>query len=456
MKKFIAVILFVLIFSPLFADTHTAASCSRADVGTAITAASSGDTVSVPAGSATWDTNLVITKGLYIIGAGIGSTNITSNYTGSGDRLNTSGFIISYEPATPALNEPFRLSGFTFNCAAKCYGIFLHISGATPITQVRVDHNRVYNVSTTGDGPRHTIALHGAIWGVADNNIFDSGYQSVDGYDPEWSVRNFYFGTADMWYFEDNTFIGGGSGLCIIRSADSARWCSRYNIYDATSCTGGLYPWHDAHGNQPSACNSVMGVEIYNNTLTIGSYGVDIFQQRGGKSLCYNNTVNGASAVDTEVEEEYLDSLNPPANSPNGQPQHISDSYFWNNLLNGTGNSIAVVVSGSPLYYSDLGRYVPLVNVDYWYQYATFNGSQGVGVGLLSARPSSGLTIGVGYWATDTSTLYRATGATTWETYYTPYTYPHPLRGEGENYPKATVGAGAKIVIEAGGKLVIK
>ena len=33
----------------------------------------------------------------------------------------------------------------------------------------------------------------------------------------------------------------------------------------------------------------------------------------------------------------------------------------------------------------------------------------------------------MGYWATDTQTLYRATGATTWEIFYTPYTYPHPL-----------------------------
>jgi hypothetical protein len=63
----------------------------------------------------------------------------------------------------------------------------------------------------------------------------------------------------------------------------------------------------------------------------------------------------------------------------------------------------------------------------YDYVSSGFDGTSGVGVGLLAARPTSGLVAGVGYWATDTRTLYVATGATTWTTYYTPYTYPHPL-----------------------------
>ena len=40
-------------------------------------------------------------------------------------------------------------------------------------------------------------------------------------------------------------------------------------------------------------------------------------------------------------------------------------------------------------------------NRDYFKEVASFDGSSGVGVGLLSARPASGSTVGVGYWATD-------------------------------------------------------
>lgn len=59
---------------------------------------------------------------------------------------------------------------------------------------------------------------------------------------------------------------------------------------------------------------------------------------------------------------------------------------------------------------------------------ASFTGTAGVGSGLLSARPSTCTPL-VGYWATDTSTLYQCSSTNSWTTYYTPYTYPHPLQG---------------------------
>jgi hypothetical protein len=79
-------------------------------------------------------------------------------------------------------------------------------------------------------------------------------------------------------------------------------------------------------------------------------------------------------------------------------------------------------------------------NRDYYAYNASFNGTSGVGSGLLSARPAT-CTPGVGYWATDQGEwnsnhggpdgqLYRCTATNTWTLYYTPYIYPHPLRGE--------------------------
>jgi hypothetical protein len=51
------------------AATINASSCSYEDIQAAITNAQSGDTVLVPAGNCTWNNQLVITKGIYLIGS---------------------------------------------------------------------------------------------------------------------------------------------------------------------------------------------------------------------------------------------------------------------------------------------------------------------------------------------------------------------------------------------------
>jgi len=157
-----------------------------------------------------------------------------------------------------------------------------------------------------------------------------------------------------------------------------------------------------------------------------------MFDQRGGKSLVYNNTVTrtGTGGATLRVKEEWQDSTCPPAvNAINGQPQHASDSYYWGNRKWGIQFDPALSPELGAVC-STCGLVVPTENVHVWMEKSSFNGSVGIGVGLLSARPSSGLTAGVGYWATDTQTLYRATNSTTWETYYVPYAYPHPHRSD--------------------------
>jgi hypothetical protein len=79
------------------AATVSAATCARADVATAITNAADGDTVRIPAGSCSWGSGISTSKGITILGAGQGSTIITSG---------------GFDMSTPS-GKSFRISGFT-------------------------------------------------------------------------------------------------------------------------------------------------------------------------------------------------------------------------------------------------------------------------------------------------------------------------------------------------------
>jgi PKD repeat protein len=398
--------------------TITAASPSYADVKAAVDSAVSGDTVIVPAGSATWNSQLVITKGIYLIGAGMANTVIASNYSVSSyNYLWDNSFLITYLPANPSLNEPFRISGLTIDCASQCFGIMLHNTTITPINKVRVDHTKILNPRD-----KRPACIQGAIYGVADNNEWHGFYMEHFHPDAAWKTLTFDFGTADNFYLEDNLFVGSGD-VMTPASAAGTRWCYRYNTFDGSAMTNNLMPHFDAHGN--AAWSGVMGVEIYGNTTILPSgRGTIYFDQRGGKALVYNNNVTGQSATG-QFREEYLDSLYSPATGPGGQPQHISDSYWWNNRLN-SSTKITTRVTQTLDYGGTIGI-VPRENVHFWQEQGSFDGTVGIGVGPRSARPVT-CTKGVGYWATDEGRLYRATATNTWTLYYTPYTYPHPLR----------------------------
>src|SRR5262245_41144261 len=80
------ILLSALTASP-YAATLTAANCSLSAVQSAISSAVSGDTVIVPAGSASWTAQLTISKGIKLQGAGVGNTVITSNCCGARNGL---------------------------------------------------------------------------------------------------------------------------------------------------------------------------------------------------------------------------------------------------------------------------------------------------------------------------------------------------------------------------------
>jgi hypothetical protein len=398
---------------------YTAASVAYADVADAYALCSEGDTLSIPAGNGTWGSQLAITVGITIAGAGIGITNITSTYAG-GAGINDGNFLIWYAPATPANNAAFVIKDISFNMDSKCE--FLKItSNAAPITKVRIHHNEILNTIT------YTQFNRGNVYGVTDHNVCTGGCFRFFSLDANWTNLPFYFGDENNYFVEDNT-IDIPNFAIIGYGERGARYCIRHNTVTNSLGKSTVTGW-DLHGNLSTTGLAGMGIEVYENVINVGGGASFIFSDfRGGKGMFWNNTVTCNGSGTARIREEHDDADNLPAEHViTGQPQHPSDTWFWGNAK---ADTTQIPMSVTQTFdYGGAEGLVPQEEREFRQENRAFDGSAGIGIGLLAARPSSGLTVGVGYWATDTHRLYRATSATEWEIYYMPYTYPHPLQG---------------------------
>jgi hypothetical protein len=415
--------------------THVAASASYADVNTAYGLCSAGDTLSIPAGSATWATKLSITKGLYVIGAGVGSTVIT-NGIGSGAML-------SYDPSNYDLNTPFRLNGIEFD-ANGARIIDLGSGKTAPYTlqtAVRIDHNKFKNSGASTKG--QAIWNYGSCYGVVDNNEFiQMGYPVAYSYgisgDGWWSnspQNLFSHGSAYYLYFEDNTFnlvAYGGGDNALTDGEYAARYCFRYNSIINTVASYSLF---DQHGEQ-SGMPSCFGAELYGNNVSHGAYQMTFFKQRGGQSLVFLNNATTTGSPENNAYTGGLDIC--PANYANLKNTH--NSYWWGSRKNLTGTLWSASCNGGLDCNGLTG--IPTLGRDVFSDGST----PGVSSGPLGSIPGT-CSVGQGYWATDqsvsdltgmvgvnpatkiTGVLYRCLSTNVWTAYYSPYTYPHPLRG---------------------------
>jgi PKD repeat protein len=429
------------------ADVIQAASPSYADVSAAIANAHLGDTVLVPAGTATWTQGLVITKTIRLIGAGSDKTIIKRSF--AGDKLT---YLIRYIPdeESRAADGFFRLSGFTFDLTGQlgsCLEISNRSEGFYPVSQNRIDHCRFLNVNQAA----RALQISGMVWGVFDNNFVTGGTGGASVYgsnETSWTHYTVHPGGADNWYWEDNTITIRGNNLAF-GSGAGGRYCARYNTVDVTQYVDYAVNAFDAHGNGYYGGNlSTMILEFYNNTYIANGKGVILGDLRGGQGFIFNNVImSDQSASGPSIREESMDTVCPPArNVMDGTPQHVHDSYVFNNRRVYAGTTYALSQEWAPNGTVDYSkgqiepatgnfyppaapyRIVPSVDLDFWVEKGTFNGSTGVGIGPLSARPASCSKNGVGYWAMDTNTLYRWTATEGWQEYYKPYAYPHPLR----------------------------
>jgi hypothetical protein len=298
--------------------TFSAVSPGRTDVTDCITAAVDGDTINIPAGTATWSSAVTITnKAVSLIGAGIGQTIIDVQdtvfpcgihwITHSNSGLSPDGFT--------------RLGQMTIKSTAGCVTTsssqaMIGILGFSH--NVRLDHLEMF---TTGNV--QLISIGDDVRGVGDHNTFSLPLGTLTRGDivgtlanrhltavnhDKWGNIGIYgdnswgtdssFGTADAWYWEDNTFdnalmqANGTGGSFATDDSHGARVVYRFNTWHNTGPqTHGTESNGRARGNRHAEeYRNVINWDMPSSTAYPA-----VFAHRGGTYRHFDNAATVTS-----------------------------------------------------------------------------------------------------------------------------------------------------------------
>jgi hypothetical protein len=407
-----------------------------------------GGMLRLPPGEATWNSTLNITKSIKIIGAGTG-------YPDSGDdatiiKYSGSEYPIKIQPSDPGSEPLVEITGITFDGqSGNRYGLYIvNTSEPSGYHNFRIHHNAFKNFGTSVEVA--AIRTYGYVYGLADNNYFynnnldfnfsGTNYAAWAVWIKDSGVDTLEFSTLglggdDFFFAEDN--ISENVIHRIITSGTGSRWVYRHNSITFSACQ----QIADMHGDSSNA--GVIAAEFYENdhidSTPIGW--LHTFAYRGGTAIIFNNNVVFTSnRAYIHIEEENNDYEPPKAcnylmgDETNGYfNMKIHNGYLWNNLNNGT-QRIWIQHRGAtgtnfPTDIDPSGCLTPAV--DYWSDTKDDSASeQDLFTFTKAASAPEICTVGDVFWNTSTSKLYKCNTTNTWTEIYTPYTYPHPLRGE--------------------------
>ncbi len=338
----------VALASAMHVDTAaaaiSAASVERDDVAAAIASAIDGDTVLIPAGSATWSSSVRIEgKAITVQGAGIGQTIIRNTQT-----LRNSGQGVAFDIVC-SRNGLLRVSGIEFDGSYTANILYLRGDLWAPF---RVDRCRFANVGV------RAVEVQGLLAGLVDNCVFVDCFKTVDVYggahaDTSWQL-SLTLGSTNTVVVEDCTFLyvkwylqSTGATSSRGQGARSVlRFSTWRNEYDM-----GFSPIIDAHGNQlpvigqtleepPGGTGNHRGsrqFEMYGNqfwTATFPGKSYRLTDLRGGTCLVFSNTFLGTGMTkDFHVrEEDGPGSFDYLSKYPGYDPHML---HLWANTSNG-------------------------------------------------------------------------------------------------------------------------
>ena len=388
--------------------------------------AAPGDTILVPEGSVqTWGSGgaaLNLSKPVTLTSPGVGATIIIAADAPDWDN----GVIRNSGGA--------KVDNFTFQQIAGT-GQNNSVLGCSGASNWRV--TRCTYIGAAGNG----YFVYFGSYGLIDNCTIIGGAGNDEwifgrGPNDAWQSPS-QKGTANAVYIENCTMSAKGYLDANANANVVVRFCS-------LAPSGGSIKL-DGHGTATnSPPRSFRSMECYRNHWTTSNSGQPCFEIRGGTGFIWGNTaldgtimlgdyrvVYGTNTVgDYPLYDQIGTGQDPFPASAAAEPL-----YLWNNLRAGSAWTALTQIYAANM--------AGLVNHDrdYFEERSGFNGTTGVGSGIKAQMLAITPTLAkVAFWVTNEASwntqepantsgqLYQWNGSA-WVLYYTPYTYPHPLRG---------------------------
>lgn len=461
---------------------------SWADLETLVEGAASqpGDTITLVAGTYAVTSTITLSKSLTIQGEG---------NTGCPTSCNDATTIQpGSNVAFTATADTWRISGITLDGGTNGSGIiWINAGGTAEAIDWRIDHCHFKDV--TGFGI-HVSAYGGAGQhygrdhpGVIDSNRFSHAtfmfktiqvYGHTVGDVGEWaSPAN--LGGSNFVFIEDNIFdmTSFNDNGAVIDSDSSARMVIRFNDFTMSRLSA-----HGVEDADPSTVpwRSTHATEWYKNTFA-GDGWYRRIEPRGGTGVVWKNRVTGTitgrpihvyytrgditpfctGVVACDGDYAYDGNTTGLSGYPCYQQPGMTGSngitpapiYVWGNTWGDITDqadlsSIGYNAGDCPYQHVQFGRDVILVPT----------ANEG------TSLPGT-CTVADGYWKTNEGTwnkmpggeqgvLYKCTAPDTWTLFYTPYTYPHPLRGESPASGTLTLGGSGSVTLGGSGTITLQ
>lgn len=272
----------------------SAASVSASDVQAAINAASDGDTVQMPPGTATWSSPVQLTKGIALLGSGIGVTTIVD---GIPHRVMDDPML----GVNVNLGQTYRLGHFTLQHLTGDLTWNGSIRHSGTCQALRIDHIHYQGIHLA-------FNFFGHLYGVIDHCTFDmpnTNYNAMRVEHPNWNGGLYgdgswaddpYFGTDKFIFVEDCIFNGTRSGFVLDTAQDimaGGRMVFRYNTVNDMYFQGHNGVLRDRGGR----C-----AEVYNNIFTCSGGDQSpapncIFWDSGSLLVHHNTAINYVNLI---------------------------------------------------------------------------------------------------------------------------------------------------------------